>query len=225
MAKIKVYVADTSPLKKTAFFEKSMALLTDAEQIRILQKKHTDEKCNALGGALLLRYALNEMEIFNFEVIRDGHKKPCLAGDGMPFFNLSHSKERVMCAVSDCAVGCDVQWMDPNISPTVAKRFFTARECAALQACATEEERRCLFYRIWTLKESFVKMTGEGVIRAFHTFSVLPGCDGGFCFSSDFATEVPCFFEPCTEVNYRYALCAERGLSVSTQRMDLASFL
>ena len=130
-----------------------------------------------------------------------------------------------MCAVSDCAVGCDVQWMDPNISPSVANRFFTARECAALQACATEEERRCLFYRIWTLKESFVKMTGEGVMRAFHTFSVLPDATEDYYFQSVTHAEPPCFFEPCTEANYRYALCAERGLSVSTQRIDLASFL
>ena len=225
MEKIEIYIADTATLKDAVAFEKKLSLLQHAEQILVLQKRKEEDRCNTLGALLLLRYALMTHGIDTFEIAKDQNGKPYLVGETLPFFNLSHSRDRAMCVLSDRAVGCDVQWMDPKISLGVADRFFSNAECALIRSEKNEEAQRLMFYRLWTLKESFVKMTGEGVLRAFHTFSVLPGDDNGFYFCSDCEMETPCFFEPCTEEHYRYALCAERGFSVSTQWMDLASFL
>lgn len=78
---------------------------------------------------------------------------------GLPIhFNISHCKGMVACALAPCPVGVDVE----------SGRLVT--EALIKKVCATwekdyirgqEQEER--FLRIWTLKESYLKMTGEGL--------------------------------------------------------------
>lgn len=51
----------------------------------------------------------------------------------------------------------------------VAKRFF-AKEEYELLLQKEGEERRALFYELWTLKESYVKYKGMGLALPFHQF-------------------------------------------------------
>ena len=79
------------------------------------------------------------------------------------FFNLSHSGEYVVCAVSDREIGVDIQKCSGMNIMRIAKRFFSEEECRALEACATEEERRHFFFRLWVRKEAYGKFLGEGI--------------------------------------------------------------
>ena len=80
------------------------------------------------------------------------------------FFNLSHSGEYVVCAVSDREIGVDIQkCFDFNVMRT-AERFFSKEECRALAACGTEEEGRQFFFRLWTRKEAYGKLLGKGIM-------------------------------------------------------------
>ena len=83
--------------------------------------------------------------------------KPALQ-DG-PAFSLSHSGERVLCALSDEAVGADLQQLRPCNSALV-RRFFTAEEGAWLEE---QRERDLAFSLLWSLKESYVKLLGSGI--------------------------------------------------------------
>ena len=88
--------------------------------------------------------------------------KPDFVGE-MGHFNLSHSEELV-CAVFDRhEIGVDIQWMRPLQDMRLAKRYFSEREREALASCVGQEEREKLFYRIWVKKESYAKLTGEGI--------------------------------------------------------------
>lgn len=83
--------------------------------------------------------------------------------DGMGHFNLSHSEEFV-CAVFDWdEIGVDIQRMRPLQNMRLADRYFSEREREALASCADPEEKERLFYRIWVRKESYAKLTGEGI--------------------------------------------------------------
>ena len=57
----------------------------------------------------------------------------------------------------------------------VAKRFFALAEQRALWAAKTEEERDMLFSRLWTLKESYLKVGGQGMAMALDSFTIVPG--------------------------------------------------
>jgi 4'-phosphopantetheinyl transferase len=105
------------------------------------------------------------------------HGKPALAGPAAGDwlrFNVSHSGDIVLVALARArAVGVDVERVRADIADVeLARRFFSAREQAAL-AGLPEDGRRALFFRIWTCKEAFVKATGDGVSRPLRDFDVV----------------------------------------------------
>ncbi len=90
------------------------------------------------------------------------HGKPDFAGSGW-HFNLSHSGRYVCCVLDREEVGIDLQQMRPLAGRNPAGRFFSKRERERLNACGDEAEQERLFYRIWVRKESYAKLTGEGL--------------------------------------------------------------
>ena len=78
------------------------------------------------------------------------------------YFSLSHSGEYVFCAVSDGEIGADIQECKPLKNYRMEKRYFTEWE-QQLLAGKTEEERQKIFYRLWTKKEAYGKLTGDGI--------------------------------------------------------------
>lgn len=94
------------------------------------------------------------------------------------YFNLSHSGEYAVCATADTEIGCDIQQISPE-RKQLAERFFheTEREYISQASGAADsattpaqEERDKRFTRIWTMRESYAKMTGEGIgiMQEFH---------------------------------------------------------
>ena len=79
------------------------------------------------------------------------------------YFNLSHSGDYVLCAVSDVEVGVDIQKIQPVNERKLAKRFFSEAECRVLEGCESSEGRRRLFFELWSRKEAYGKLTGEGI--------------------------------------------------------------
>lgn len=148
---------------------------SDTRRKKVMSYRFMKDRCLSLGAELLLRDALcdfgiDRTEPLEFEYRKNG--KPYLCGHDDIFFNLSHSGDYVMCAVSELEVGCDIQKMD-KADMRLAERFFTEREYHAIADLPTEEERRDMFYRYWTLKESFMKVTGLGMQLALNAFEIL----------------------------------------------------
>ncbi|MCM1185714.1 MAG: 4'-phosphopantetheinyl transferase superfamily protein [Lachnoclostridium sp.] len=81
------------------------------------------------------------------------------------FFNLSHSGDYVICVVSEHEVGVDIQKQKTVRERQISNRFFHEREREWL-AGLSEKERTEAFFRLWTRKEAYGKMTGEGIADA-----------------------------------------------------------
>lgn len=93
--------------------------------------------------------------------------------DHLPFyFNLSHSGEYVFCVLASHEVGADIQQYGTGSCERLAERFFAPEEVAALKDC--KEGKELLFYRLWTRKEAYGKLTGEGLLGSMST-CFLPG--------------------------------------------------
>ena len=123
------------------------------------------------------------------------HGKPYL--QHLPvFFNLSHSGDLAVCAVSDREVGVDVQKIESGNHENLWKRYFTKAEQEMLLSCAGEEEKERLFYHFWVQKEAYGKLTGAGLASSLKEspglwpkqlgismteFPVLPGYCGAVC--------------------------------------------
>jgi 4'-phosphopantetheinyl transferase len=95
----------------------------------------------------------------------DDQGKPTLSPDCGVFFNLSHSEDQALLAVSRTArVGVDLEKIRPlSDAEALAERHFSARECGHLQTLPAGTERERAFFRCWTRKEAFVKCTGVGL--------------------------------------------------------------
>ena len=90
--------------------------------------------------------------------------KPFVDKEGI-FFNISHSKGRVACAVSDTPVGIDIEKLTEKSDTDIknfAKRYFVENEIALLEK---EEYSALAFYKIWTKKEAYSKMLGSALSR------------------------------------------------------------
>jgi len=96
--------------------------------------------------------------------------KPRLSGgeEGDPhlWFNLSHSGDIALCAVSTCGeIGVDVEEVTPlRDVERLATRHFSPEELVDWQAL-DGSKRLDGFYRVWTRKEALLKAAGLGLSR------------------------------------------------------------
>jgi 4'-phosphopantetheinyl transferase len=141
------------------------------------------------------------------------HGKPFLASpdDGLDF-NLSHSGRWLLFAFArGRAVGVDVESMDRAVDwDAVARRFFSAREQAALQSLPAEQ-RRGAFFRCWTRKEAYLKATGQGVTLGLSRFAVTlaPGGPAALAWVEEGDPQGWSIADVDPEPGYAGALCAQ----------------
>lgn len=97
---------------------------------------------------------------FVFETGERG--KPFLPG-GELHFNLSHSEDRAVLAVSRLpSIGIDIEKFDREVDiDGLGRRCFRDSEFARIALLQGEERRRAFFWT-WTAKEARMKATGEG---------------------------------------------------------------
>ncbi len=130
---------------------------------------------------LLSRYlGLKESAI---KIEEGPHGKPYLASplDQCLSFNLSHSGPYLMLAFSTHRdIGIDLESLDHAADEdAIAKRFFHPKETKAL-AALTGEEKTKAFFRIWTMKEAFLKGLGWGLTWPTTAFTFVSLPDGSF---------------------------------------------
>lgn len=134
-------------------------------------------------GLLLLRRALREQYGIDCgdgrkpDLIEGAHGKPYLREYPQIQFNISHCMGLAVLAVGDCSVGIDVEYVRPY-RELLLKRVLSAAELRQMEA-AGEAGREELFFRFWTLKESYVKAVGCGITVPLQDISFQIGDDGG----------------------------------------------
>lgn len=95
-------------------------------------------------------------------ICRDARGKP-YSPDGAAFFSWSHGDAWVALSIGGEQNGVDVEGPRRRTAVSaIARRFFRPEECRALDEAA-ESERSRLFLYYWTMKESYLKYTGEGL--------------------------------------------------------------
>ena len=117
-------------------------------------------------------------------------------------FSLSHSGPFVACAIADHEIGLDIQEMVKN-KGLLAERFFAAEERCFLQG---QQDQDRAFTALWSLKESYLKATGEGLSRALDGFTVAPE-------SMTLRENRDVSFWRYSDARFELALCALDGLS------------
>lgn len=125
----------------------------------ILRYMRACDRKLSLGAWRLLDKALKENGFSSENVMIGRNGKPeC---DGI-YFNLSHSADMALCVVCDTPVGCDIEKVT-TAPMEVAERYFSKREYRYISDAENRTDADRRFFRLWTMKESYMKMTGEGM--------------------------------------------------------------
>ena len=120
----------------------------------------------SMTGELLCRNLLSELAPDgDFYPEEDELGKPCLPGSSL-YVSISHSGDCVAAAVSDTPVGIDLQELR-RISDVVLRRYFSPAERSWIDG--GEPSERAI--RLWTMKEAFGKLLGNGIYGGIRFFA------------------------------------------------------
>lgn len=157
-------------------FDKLLGFVSEEKKKRINRFHRLEDAQMTLLGDVLVRYAIckrTETKNRNLVFGTNEYGKPILLEQYGIHFNISHSGNWVACAVDDNPVGIDVETIKP-IDFKIAERFFSSYEYFLLMNQPIEKRLK-YFYRIWTLKESYIKAEGKGLSIPLNSFSINVG--------------------------------------------------
>ncbi|MFJ8751987.1 4'-phosphopantetheinyl transferase family protein [Streptomyces sp. NPDC102441] len=100
---------------------------------------------------------------------------------GLPDFNLSHTDGWALLGVAwdGCRIGVDVERVREDLDLSgVARRFFQPHEVRLINSSPPTDRPR-EFFRLWTLKEAFLKAHGRRVGELAEVTGDVPGEPGG----------------------------------------------
>lgn len=129
--------------------------------------------CRGLLRVILSRYLNLEPQKLEFTYSLQG--KPELNNidrEERLCFNVSHSQGLAVYAIAlNRAVGIDLEHLrDISDVQQLAERFFSKSESSLINPLP-ELQQQELFFRFWTIKEAYLKATGEG-LSGLHTIAV-----------------------------------------------------
>ncbi len=180
---MKIFLTNISDMDEDSF-NKGLKLVPEYRRKKVMRYRFKEDSRRSLAAGLLLNYATKVYSIcykeavsdtgiiqvgitdlinkydstFDYEIEYVSNGKPVYRNQDI-HFSLSHSGSYVVCAVSDKNIGVDIEGIRRN-AIKVAKRFFTTAECEWI---GSDVHR---FSRIWTLKEAYAKLTGDGIAAA-----------------------------------------------------------
>lgn len=140
------------------------------------------EDCKtSMVGQLLMRKVVNECLGLPYDEIvfsRSSSGKPYLENSENIFFNVSHHGDFcVLGAERNSNVGIDVMRIEHRGKRSVTEFFslmqkqFSSHEWNFIMQPGPEKEQLKRFYRLWCLKESYVKAIGTGIVFDLQSLS------------------------------------------------------
>lgn len=164
---INTYICNISDFEKIAdsTYEYFYSIIGKEKEERLLNYRRMEDRVLSLFGDVITR-----VHIAKLLKVRPSEIRFATTSLGKPwllwpltsnlFFNISHSGSYVAVSIGNVPLGVDIERIDVNLNLSIANIGFTNEENKA-------ELTTWEFYKLWTLKESFIKTIGQG-------FSVSP---------------------------------------------------
>lgn len=167
MSKTVVYLSSVLPLFDKEKFDSLYSLLSKTRKEKTDRCKLKEDKILSLGAGILLKKACVDFNIENFDndIIYNEKGKPFFKNSQIKF-NISHSDNLVALAISEKDVGIDVEFIKP-VNQKLFDKVFSLKE--KQDFLLSEKEN---FFKLWTLKESYIKLLGKGLSMGLKSFQI-----------------------------------------------------
>lgn len=146
--------------KISSKYYKIYNILPDFRKQKICKYRFFNDKLQSALAYCLLLFAADSMNTsFDFKI--DKYGKPYDSCKNI-HFNLSHCANSVACIVGNNPVGIDVEKIiDKDCYISIVSKVCNEKE---IELIKKSENILREFTKIWTLKESYTKMVGSGII-------------------------------------------------------------
>lgn len=169
----KLYFAHITKQINQSESETLLSLISTEKQERIKRYRFGIDKKLSLYSELLIRIlACKNKNIKNVNIVFDKsvYGKPFLIGYPDFYFNISHTRNAIVVAISDYPIGVDIESIK-KAELEIAQNFFCATEFLYITNSKNDMDKR--FYEIWTKKEAYLKYIGRGLSLPMNLFDVL----------------------------------------------------
>jgi 4'-phosphopantetheinyl transferase len=142
-------------------------ILEDYAEQKTIKKVHSlrnnQDKYLTLFSDLIVKHILkiHNTSFATLELSYNKHGKPYFNNKNAPEFNIAHSGEYVICGFDEYPVGIDIERIK-QMDFSDADYFLSNREKTMLNA-TNSSNQLSLLYKIWTVKESYLKAIGTGL--------------------------------------------------------------
>lgn len=189
------------PLQNENLFD----LVGEERRKKVIRYRMPDDRKRSLGAGIIIRKILDENGLSESCLKYSENGKP--VADGL-FFNVSHAGDYVVGVQSDCAVGCDIEKI-VSAPFKIAEQYFSAEEAGYIKAECDGDKA---FFTLWTLKESYMKMTGKGMSLALDSFEIIHTANG---FVLGRSPEKRCFFGTMEFDGYSFSVSNETDFDLT----------
>lgn len=154
-----------------AEYEKYFEIMSEERKAAVLRLRFDgDRKRSVLGEALARQGISAKCGILEEDILfgREEYGKPfCKNAD--IHFSISHSKEAVVCAISDKKIGVDIEKIR-NMETRITRISCTEQDLEYVFGTSVipesfDDESLQRFFRLWTAKEAYFKYCGTGIVK------------------------------------------------------------
>ena len=153
-----LYAIHTDILSDPGLFRQWYEKMPDSRRKKIDDFRFDKDKRLSLGAGILLYNGLCRYGTEYTEPEYSEHGKPYLKECGNIHFNISHSGNIAVCAMSDKELGADIE-KTKHFSEALTDHVFLTSEKKFIRPDAADKD--CT--RMWTIKESIMKYLGTGI--------------------------------------------------------------
>lgn len=229
---VELFVLDVAKHRDLIKSEKARNAVSPERLEKSKKYRNEPDFLLSMGGELLARAAamselakLGGISVKNSDISfgRDPKGKSYIKNFEYLHFNVSHSGEIAICALSMKEVGADCEVISPDNGIEEAKNVFCPEELDSLKPLA-ERARFEKLHEIWVLKESYVKYRGDGVTGAMENIRIAES--GGVITATVSGRPAGCVFKLYDiGPEYRAAVCADEKHFVDSAKFVNPTFI
>lgn len=233
---IKLYRININTLEDPLQNEKLLEQVGPERRNKVIRYLQPDDRKRSLGAGIIIKRILEENGISESCLKYSENGKPEMdhcyfkrqvsQGSGMHdalptavitsqirgahfvSFNVSHAGDYVVGVQSDREVGCDIE-KAVNAPLEIASHYFCPSERNYIDIAADPDKA---FFTLWTLKESYMKMTGRGMSLPLDSFEIVRK-DARFALGK--SPEKPGFFRTMEFEDYIFSVCNESDFTLN----------
>jgi 4'-phosphopantetheinyl transferase len=233
-AQVQVYVCPISRVPQDHLvLSHYLGFLNEAEKLRYDQYHPKAARLFLISRVLVKSVLADKLGIASYEVNLQLHPngKPFVEGSKAVYFNLTHSADVIILAVTEEGeIGVDIERVDREFDWMRVDSVLDLSEIEWIKGNELIDPFSVYqrFFQIWTLKEAYIKCTGEGMSRHLKmlNFHVLAECIQFFDSTNDGQKTEEYYFESYIyDSNFIFSICLQQSHNIECFNLDFFQLL